>query len=110
MRRATRREFLKRTATAAAALGLPSLALGGASPSKAGGANSEVRIGIIGLGDVAAIGGVGGRGHQLIHALGEVPGTRVVALCDVDRKHLEREAKALKDRGGEAAVYGDIRK
>ncbi|MGA2031046.1 MAG: Gfo/Idh/MocA family oxidoreductase [Thermoguttaceae bacterium] len=110
MKRATRREFLKSSVTAAAALGLPSLALGGDPPSKGGGADAAVRIGIVGLGDVAAIGGVGGRGHQLIRAIREVPGARIVALCDVDRAHLDREAKPFKDRGAAVAVYGDIRK
>jgi len=110
MKRATRREFLKSSATAAAALGLPSLVLGSDSPSKGSGANAEVHIGVVGLGDVAAVGGVGGRGHQLIKAIGEVPGTRIVALCDVDRAHLDRETKPFKDRGAEVAVYGDIRK
>ncbi len=85
MKRATRREFLKSSVAAAATLGLPSLSLGGVPPSKGSGADSDVRIGIVGLGAVAAIGGVGGRGHQLIHAIGEVPGARIVALCDVDR-------------------------
>ena len=110
MKKATRREFLKGAMTAAATLGLPSLVLGGESPAKGGGANADIRIGVVGLGDVAAIDGVGGRGHQLIHSLGEVPGTRVVALCDVDRAHLEREARPFKDRGDDVAVYGDIRK
>jgi predicted dehydrogenase len=107
MKRTTRREFLQSSATAAAALGLPSLALGGDPPAKSSGANAEVRMGIVGLGDVA--GGVGGRGHQLIHALRDVPGARVAALCDVDSSHLDREAKLLKDRGAEVAVYRDVR-
>jgi len=110
MKRATRREFLQSSATAAAALGLPSLALGGDPPAKGGGANAEVRIGVVGLGDVAAIGGVGGRGHQLIRAIRDVPGARVVALCDVDRAHLDRETKPFNDRGAKVAVYHDIRK
>src|SRR5271166_1465554 len=99
MKRLARRDFLKRSATAAAALGLPTLALGADSPTNRGGANAEVRIGVVGLGDVAAIGGVGGRGHQLITAIGDVPGTRIVALCDVDRAHLDRELKRFQDRG-----------
>ena len=109
MKRATRREFLKSSATAAAALALPGLALGN-SPSKSGGANDDVRIGVVGLGSIVAPPGVGGRGHQLIQAIGKVPGARIVALCDVDRAHLERESKPFKDRRAEVALYGDIRK
>src|SRR5271165_6851103 len=90
MKNATRREFLRRSVTAAATLGLPRLALGGDRPSKARGTNDDVRIGIVGLGSVAAVGGVGGRGHQHIHALRDIPGARIAALCDVDSAHLER--------------------
>ena len=110
MKRATRREFLKSSAAAAAAMGLPNLVLGDDSPLKKGGADGDVRIGVVGLGDVALVSGVGGRGHQLITSLGKVPGARIVALCDVDSAHLEREAKPFKDRGAEVAVYRDMRK
>jgi hypothetical protein len=82
----------------------------GEAAAKAGGANAAVGIGVIGLGDVAAIDGVGGRGHQLIRALGDVAGAQIVALCDPDLAHLEREAKLLKDRGSTVASYRDIRK
>ncbi len=109
MKRATRREFLKSSATTAAALGLSRFARGSDQPTKEGGSD-EIRLGIVGLGDTAYKGGVGGRGHQLIGAIREVPGARIVALCDVDRAHLEREGKALKDRGVKVALYGDIRK
>jgi len=110
MKEATRRDFLRTSMTAAAALGLPHLVLGREPTSKAAGANAAVHIGVVGLGDVAAIDGVGGRGHQLIRSLGEVAGARIVALCDADRAHLDREAKPLKDRGADVAVYHDIRK
>jgi predicted dehydrogenase len=109
MKSTTRREFLKHTTAAAASLGLPCLALGGA-PAKNGGANSEIRIGVVGLGSVDSIGGVGGRGHQLIRALSEVQGARIVALCDVDCSHLDREAKWFQERGEKIATCGDIRK
>jgi len=110
MKKATRRDFLKGTVTAATALGLPDLVLGGEPTSKAGGANSEIHIGVVGLGDVAAIDGVGGRGHQLIRALAEVPGARIIALCDADRAHLDREAKPFRDHGAPVVLYRDIRK
>jgi len=110
MKRATRRDFLKCGAAGAAALGLPSLMPGGARLVKGAEANSAVRLGIVGMGDVDAVGGVGGRGHQLIRALEKVPGQRIVALCDVDSALLDREAKPLRDKGGEVATYSDLRK
>ena len=42
---------------------------------------------------LGTIGGVGGRGRQLIHALRDVPGVSVVALCDVDRAILDHEVQ-----------------
>ena len=49
-------------------------------------------------------------GHQLIPRLLEVPGVKIVALCDVESTFLEREAKLFKDRGEDVATHRDIRK
>ena len=108
MKRATRRTFLKGSLAGGLALGLPHLALGAAAA--AGSANAEVRLGMVGLGAVNAVGGVGGRGHQLIQALRQVPGARVVALCDVDSAMLDREVQPFKKRGEKVETYRDIRK
>src|SRR5204863_3064109 len=40
----------------------------------------------------------------------EVPDAKIVALCDVDQAHLDREAKLFKDRGEDVATYRDLRK
>jgi predicted dehydrogenase len=40
----------------------------------------------------------------------EVPGARIVALCDVDQAHLDREAQPFKDRSEEVATYRDLRR
>jgi len=40
----------------------------------------------------------------------EVPGARIVALCDVDQAHLDREAQPFKDRNEEVATYRDLRR
>jgi predicted dehydrogenase len=56
------------------------------------------------------VGGVGGRGHQLIPRLREVPGARIVALCDVEQTFLEREVQPFKDRGEDVATYRDLRR
>ena len=62
----SRRQFLKRTAA-----GLTVLAPMG----KVLGANNDIRVGIIGLGNK-------GKGH--VGQFMDIPGVRVVALCDVD--------------------------
>jgi len=102
----TRRSFFKTSLTASVALSFPNVVMGANALS----ANSTVRVGVVGMGSTTAIGGVGGRGHQLIPRLREVPGVKIVALCDVDKGHLDREAELFKDRGEQVATYGDIRK
>lgn len=107
---ATRREFLKRSLAGGLVLGMPGLALGRRRPSGAAGPNSQIGVAVVGLGGIDIVGGVGGRGRQLINRLGDVPGVRVVALCDVDRAVLDHELQPFKDRGQEVAAYTDLRK
>src|ERR1700684_956219 len=102
MKRTTRRNFLKTSLAAGVTLGLPRIVIGRQSePSE------TVRFAVIRMGAIKGT-GVGGRGHQLIPRLREVPGAKIVALCDVDTSFLEREAKPFKDRGEEIATYGAI--
>jgi predicted dehydrogenase len=86
------------------ALGLPRIVIGRQQP-----ASDAVRVAVIGLGATKAVGGVGGRGHQLIPRIREVTGAKIVALCDVDQAHLDREAQLFKDRGEEIATHTDLR-
>jgi len=60
--------------------------------SKPLGANDDIRVAVIGLGQLGAP-GVGARGWQLIDRLREVPSVRIVALCDVDTQILDREVQ-----------------
>jgi predicted dehydrogenase len=110
MKRATRREFLGSSMAAGVAAGLPSLVLGSEQSSKEAGPNTVVRIGVVGLGGLNVVGGVGGRGRQLIHALQDVPGAKVVALCDVDRTVLDHSVRQFKERNETVAAYSDLRK
>jgi predicted dehydrogenase len=110
MKTITRRKFLNSSMTAGLALGMPRIVLGAEGSSRAPGPNDAVRVAVIGLGSTTAVGGVGGRGHQLIPRVREVPGARIVALCDVDQAHLDREAQPFKDRGEEVATYRDLRR
>ena len=71
--------------------------------------NETVNVAVIGLGSTTAIGGVGGRGHQLIGRLREIPSVKIAALCDADQAHLDREVEAARDFGGKVAAYHDPR-
>ena len=88
-------------------LGMPRLMLG--SGFRSGSPNDAVNVAVIGLGSTTAVGGVGGRGHQLIGRLREIPGVKIVALCDADQAHLDREVEAARDHEGKVATYHDPR-
>src|SRR5512135_2367968 len=89
----TRRNFLK-----AAALGAAAFTFDARSWSRAAGANGDIRVAQIGFRSQGA-------GH--IKTLSKMKGVRMVALCDVDRHVLERNAQEL---GGGIQTYTDIRK
>lgn len=110
MKQLTRRSFLKGTTAAGLALGMPTIVIGSERPSKTASPGNEVRIAVVGLGGINVVGGVGGRGRQLITRLREVPGARIVALCDVDREILDHGAKLFSDRGEKVATHVDFRR
>ena len=110
MKRIHRREFFARTAAAGLAAGLPALHLGRARSCCAAGPNDEIRLAIIGMGGLNVVGGVGGRGRQLVERFGAVPGVRTVAICDVDRAILDHEVEEFKRRGQSVAAFSDLRK
>jgi len=102
MKSIARRQFLKGSLAGGLAFALPDLAT--ASP------NAEIRMAVIGLGGIATVGGVGGRGRQLISRIRTVPGVRIVALCDVDQAILDHEVQQFKDRHEDVAACRDLRK
>lgn len=81
-----RRQFVTRTATAAAAIGMPALAR-----SRAWGANEEIRIAVVGCGV---------RSGTHIAAYGPQPGVRIAAVCDPDRTRVEATAKGIQKKYG----------
>jgi predicted dehydrogenase len=109
MKTLSRRQFLKTSMAAGLGLALTRPRVRAASSSPIG-ANDTIRLAVIGMGDTEAVGGVGGRGHQLIEALHQVSGVKIVALCDVDPAMLRREATALKAKGQDVATHGDLRR
>lgn len=85
MPRLTRRSFLK---TAAAVAG--TAVFSARSWAQVAGANGDIRL---------AIAGLNGRGKEFIRAFREIPGVRIVALCDADTAVLDRELAAARARG-----------
>ena len=94
--RTNRREFLRTAATAATAFTILPYSLHGIAPS------DRIRSAHI---------GVGGMGNAHVNWFSELPGVTVAALCDVDRRHLRKSAKALRKKHPELKpdLYGDYR-
>src|SRR6266704_1891561 len=65
------------------------------------GANDDIRFGVVGF---------NGRGADHLDGMRKVKGTRLVALCDVDNKVLERELTKCQNGGEQVEGYTDIRK
>ena len=63
--------------------------------------NSDIRYAVVGF---------GGRGKDHLSEMREQKGTRLVALCDVDRDILNRQVKVAEDRGEQVTGYTDVRK
>jgi len=93
MKGITRRTFIKGSMAAGAALALPF--------SRALGANNDIRVAVVGF---------RGQGSGHIKRFLEIPGVRVVALCDVDKDILDREVKKFTDRNETVKAYTDVRK
>src|SRR5258708_314511 len=95
MNKLTRRSFLKSSALATGAVALSAHSWG-----QVAGANSDIRVAVIGL---------NGRGKNHVSSLSAIKGVRIVALCDVDSAVLE---KAKHHEGIDAAsvkTYTDVR-
>ena len=102
MKSMDRRSFLKTSALASASLSLlPALGRSQPATARVLGANEDIRVAVVGF---------GGRGKDHIKGFSELPGVRLVALCDVDRHILEREVKRCADAGSPVQSYTDIRK
>src|SRR5262245_47727232 len=92
----TRRTFLKSSLATATAVSLPARVY-----SQVEGANSDIRVAIIGF---------NGRGQAHISGYLGKKGVRIVALCDVDKNVLEKGVKQLKAKNQDVETYQDIRK
>ncbi len=95
----TRRQFLKQSIVATSAASAAALSV--APHARALGANDDIRVAVVGF---------HGQGALHLRLLRELPGVRVVAVCDVDQDVLNRELKRASDRGESIAGYTDVRK
>jgi predicted dehydrogenase len=94
----TRREFLGTTAATAAATWAGGALYAADAPARPG-PNDTINIALIGC---------GGQGRADLREMAAVPGTRVLAVCDLHEGHM---AQARKEAGGEKILaYHDYRK
>lgn len=91
MSRSSRRDFLRTSGA---------FALAGIAPVHRMGWYDEVRIAVVGL---------RGRGADHVEGFRRLPGVRVVALVDVDRKVLAAAAKKFAERGETVLTFTDLR-
>ncbi|RPJ51377.1 MAG: gfo/Idh/MocA family oxidoreductase, partial [Acidobacteria bacterium] len=95
-----RRDFIKRVAVGGAA-GYWAASKPVFSSGAPLGANDAVRVAIIGLRS---------KGHHHIQMYKDVPGVRIVALCDADENILDKEIKELATGNIKVERYVDLRR
>ncbi|HEX8309894.1 MAG TPA: Gfo/Idh/MocA family oxidoreductase [Chthoniobacteraceae bacterium] len=96
MQSLNRRKFLQGTLLGAAALSLPAR-----SWAQVPGANSDIRVAVIGFNS---------RGNDHISGMLACRGVRITALCDVDQAVLDKGAAQLKAKGQQVETFLDVRK
>ncbi len=99
----TRRQFLASTSAAGAAIGFGTIGLAAPTSGKdSTGPNEDIRVACI---------GIRGRGNAHMSGLESVPGTKVVALCDIDQSVLNSRTDQLQKRTGRKIKrFADYRK
>jgi predicted dehydrogenase len=100
MKKITRRNFLKTSLISAAGAGITSH-LAANAWSQVNGANDDLRLAVV---------GIRGKGGHHISQLIEMPGVRLVAICDVDKDVLSKTAENLAQKNIKVDTYTDVRK
>lgn len=107
----TRRDFIKRTATTAAAVAAtgfirtPIYGQGTAPSANVAGANNKIAIGFVGVGNQ----GLNAHLANIVRNSKE-DSVAAVAVCDVSKHRLDEAKKAVADGGGSADGFADYRK
>jgi len=107
----TRRDFIKRTATAAAAVAAagfvrtPVYGQATAPSANVAGANNKITVGFVGVGNQ-------GLNAHLINILktSKENNTAAIAVCDVSKYRRQEAKKTVEAEGGQAEAYEDYRK
>lgn len=107
MRHISRRKFLQRATGASVSWRLFASGVALAPFARVLGANQDVRLAVVGVGSNVKI---GGKGKADIRDFRRIPGVRVVALCDVDRAHLDPEVEQFRKRNEKVEAYVDVRR
>ncbi|NUM77374.1 Gfo/Idh/MocA family oxidoreductase [candidate division KSB1 bacterium] len=97
----TRREFLRQSLVAGAAVGAGLRSFSVSSYNRIVGANNDIRVAVVGH-------RIKGADH--IDVFRNLPGVRVAALCEVDDELLARESQKFKDRNETVKTYRDVRR
>ena len=92
MSKVTRRDSVGNLTSAAVAFG---------SARRVRGTNDDVRLAIVGLRK---------KGKEHLEIFPKVPGVRIVALCDVDTRFIDIEARKFEDRNEKVTRYVDYRR
>jgi predicted dehydrogenase len=75
--------------------------------SKATGANNDIRVAVIGVGEMGAgTKGIGG----LLNNFRRIEGVRIVAICDADRSRVDQKMAELKQQNIAVDGYTDMRR
>jgi len=94
MSKLTRRDFIKSSMAAGVAMTL-------ARPySRVLGANNDIRLAVV---------GTGGQGSNHIKIFEKLPGVRIVAICDADRNHIQRNLDRFTKNNQKVDGYLDVR-
>ena len=113
MNRITRRNFLQGSVAAGASLALPRRIMSQQPKSNVLGANDDVRVAVVGF---------NGQGKYHIWNLQNIPGVRIVALCDLDEETLKgdslkkylmehfNQTEKFREKQGNVAAHVDVRR
>ncbi len=97
----TRRRFLEVGLSTSAVLAAAPRVVAQASRARIRGANQDLRLAVI---------GIGGKGTDHIKRFSQIPGVRIVAVCDADRDHAAAGVEYFKKHNQEVKSYTDLRR